>query len=473
MINHRRQSLKYVLTDWLSLNLGWFLFTMVRYSSLPGHSVGDGGFVEHLTLEPVLQGQIIFPFMMVALYWLSGYYNVPYFKSRLDDILNTVFVNLCGSIIIFFVAMVNDGFSERSTNITLLLLAWLFLTVPVYISRSFITHVASKKIHSGEIAYNTLVVGTGRSAIEIARRIDRSPRGNGFRIMGLVELSPEIRGDYGTQYEVSSIDDIRRTIADKGIERLIIVPHRSGMKQTSELISYLMPLGCEIFATPDLYSMIVMRPRMQDVVNDPLVDISSPGFSPMTANMKRTADVVLSSLALLVFSPLYLALALAVKIDSPGPAFYRQLRIGYHKKPFYIYKFRSMYTNSEADGPKLSAIDDPRITRVGRFLRKYRLDEFPQFWNVLKGDMSIVGPRPEREYYVRQIVERMPYYTLVHRVRPGITSWGMVKYGYASNIDQMIERLRYDLLYLENVSMGVDLKILFHTVRTVITGRGI
>lgn len=473
MINNRRQSLKYVLSDWLSLNVGWFLFTMVRYSALPDHMLGDGGFMGHIATSPVLEGQIVFPFMMVAMYWLSGYYNQPYFKSRLDDVLNTVFVSLCGSIVIFFVAMVNDGFSERSTNITLLLLLWLFLIVPVYICRVIITYSATKKIRRGEIAYNSLVVGTGRSAIELAEHINRSSRGNGFRIVGLVEVCPGQKSGYDTTLEVSDIADIRQTIAEKNIERLIVVPHRNGLKQTFELITKLMPLGCEIFATPDLYSMIVMRPRMQDVVNDPLVNISSPGFSPMTANMKRTADVVLSALALLLFSPLYLALAIAVKIDSPGPAFYRQQRIGYHKKPFYIYKFRSMYTDSETDGPSLSTIDDPRITRVGRFLRKYRLDEFPQFWNVLKGDMSIVGPRPEREYYVRQIVERMPYYTLVHRVRPGITSWGMVKYGYASNVDQMIDRLRYDLLYLENVSMGVDLKILFHTVSTVITGRGI
>lgn len=473
MINNRQQSLKYVLSDWLSLNLGWFLFTMVRYSARPGLMIGDGGFVAHISTSPVLEGQVIFPIMMVALYWLSGYYNQPYFKSRIDDILNTVFVSVFGSIVIFFVAMVNDGFSERSTNIILLLLLWLFLIIPVYISRAVITHFATKKIRCGEIAYNSLVVGTGRSAIELADRINRSSRGYGYRVVGLVEVCPGLKSSYDTSLDVSSLDDIQQTIVDKEIERIIVVPHRNGMKQTFELITRLMPLGCEILATPDLYSMIVMRPRMQDIVNDPLVNISSPNFSAMTANMKRTADVVLSALALLIFAPLYLAVAIAIKIDSKGPAFYRQQRIGYHKKPFYIYKFRSMYIDSEADGPALSTVDDPRITRVGRFLRKYRLDEFPQFWNVLKGDMSIVGPRPEREYYVKQIVERMPYYTLVHRVRPGITSWGMVKYGYASNVDQMIERLRYDLLYLENVSMGVDLKILFHTVSTVVTGRGI
>ena len=171
--------------------------------------------------------------------------------------------------------------------------------------------------------------------------------------------------------------------------------------------------------------------------------------------------------------PVYAVLALSVRLDSPGPVFYRQCRIGYHKRPFDIIKFRTMRTDAEEAGPALSADEDPRITRLGKILRKYRLDELPQFWNVLKGEMSLVGPRPEREFYIRQIMERQPAYSLIHQVRPGITSWGMVKFGYATSVDEMIERLRYDLLYLENVSFGVDLKILFHTVSTVLCGRGL
>ena len=181
----------------------------------------------------------------------------------------------------------------------------------------------------------------------------------------------------------------------------------------------------------------------------------------------------MSAVALLALTPVFAVIALLIKRDSAGPVFYRQTRVGYRKRPFGIIKFRSMRTDAESGGPALSTPDDPRITHVGRFLRKYRLDELPQFWNVLRGDMSLVGPRPEREHYVRQIVERVPYYSMIHQVRPGITSWGMVKYGYASSVDEMIERLRYDLLYIENVSFGLDIKILFHTVNTVLTGKGV
>ena len=188
---------------------------------------------------------------------------------------------------------------------------------------------------------------------------------------------------------------------------------------------------------------------------------------------KRCFDIVVAALLLVLLSPVFLVLAIAIKVDSPGPVFYRQERVGYRKKPFRIIKFRTMRPDAERCGPALSEADDPRVTTLGRRLRKYRLDELPQFWNVLRGDMSLVGPRPERAYYVDLIVARAPYYSLVHQVRPGITSLGMVKYGYASNVEQMVQRLRYDLLYIENISITTDLKILIHTVTTVVTGRGI
>jgi exopolysaccharide biosynthesis polyprenyl glycosylphosphotransferase len=204
-----------------------------------------------------------------------------------------------------------------------------------------------------------------------------------------------------------------------------------------------------------------------------LFDVGKSNLSVTETIIKFLFDKVVSVLAFVVLTPLFLYLAVRIRRDSAGPILFCQERIGRRGRPFMIYKFRTMVTCAEDDGPQLSMENDPRITPFGAFMRKYRLDELPQFWNVLKGDMSLVGPRPERRYFIDQILEHAPYYFLVHNVRPGITSLGMVKYGYAVNVYQMIDRLQYDIVYYNKMSLWLDMKILFLTVKTVVMGRGL
>lgn len=221
-----------------------------------------------------------------------------------------------------------------------------------------------------------------------------------------------------------------------------------------------------------MYDILSGSVKMNAIFGAPLIEIYPDLMPKWQQSVKRLIDIFVSLSVLIICAPLFIILAIAVKLTSKGPVFYSHERIGLHGQPFNIYKYRSMHVNAESSGPMLSSKNDKRITPLGSFMRKVRLDEMPQFYNVLKGDMSLVGPRPERQYFIDQIVQKAPHYYHLHKVRPGITSWGQIKFGYAENVDQMVERLKYDLIYIENMSLLVDFKILIYTILIVLQGRG-
>lgn len=460
-----------MIGDLLSTNIAWLLFNLFRYRWVDNASFFNS-LASFLTSENVIVGQIIIPLLMLGLYYLSGYYNNVFLKSRLQEFVTTSTTAFIGMVVIFFTALFNDVNAERALTYELMFVLYLMLFVVVYIVRYSITRVATHKIHRREWVFNTLIIGTSNTAEQMEKRLREMKKSMGFNIIGYVETT-EGAFHRPLNLPVYSLNEIADVCERENVKNIIVIQHRHGIKATMSLVSNLLSLDLPIYISPDLYQLLTSKVRVSNIVGEPLVDISKTEMSQCMLNMKRVSDIVISFFTLLIISPLLLAVAIAVKYSSKGPIFYKQSRIGYHKRPFNIYKFRSMYIDAEISGPALSTLNDPRITSVGRFLRKYRLDELPNFWNVLRGDMSLVGPRPEREYYIKQIMAKAPYYTLIHQVRPGITSWGMVKYGYASDVDGMVERLRYDLLYIENVSLLVDLKILFYTVQTVFTGKGI
>lgn len=472
MINTTRQRLFYITGDFITTNLAVLIFNICRFYILPDAIPLFYTLDRYLLSQNIMLGQIFFPLIMMGIYYLSGYYNIVFPKSRLQELGATFSAALIGTAIIFFIALINDLQSDRYFNYEIILILYASLFVPVYLVRLYITRITTSKIHSRELSFSTLIVGTSAKAMEFQRKIETARRSMGFNIVGFVATSPE-EHDVQCSLPIYSLEELHEICIKQQIDNLIIVSPQKSEEHTLELINKLLPLDMPIYISPNTLQLLTSRIPQGNIAGEPLIDISHTEMSQSTINCKRIADILISAFSLIIISPIIAIIATAIKIESKGPAFFKQTRIGYHKKPFKMYKLRSMYTDAENAGPALSVENDPRITRVGRFIRKYRLDELPQFWNVLRGDMSLVGPRPEREYYIRKIMERAPYYTLVHRVRPGITSWGMVKFGYASSIDEMVERLRYDLIYIENISIMVDIKIIIYTIHTVFTGKGI
>lgn len=463
-----KQAGKYILSDFVSASVAWLLFNILRYEILFIIKEGTDSLLDYLQYPGVLTGQIVIPFFWLVLYYFSGYYNKPFGKSRLTELFSTFITVLIGTIFVFFALLLDD--IPRSINIYYRLFFGMFglQFFITYIPRLLITQSGVRKIKNREWAMNVLIVGAGEKAVRIAHDLYRL----GYDICGFVSEDERIPVKADRNQVLGTVEDIPVLMEKKNVDEIVLAVESKNNKMLLGILYSLYRYKRPIKVLADRFNML-SKIQLRTIRGIPLVDVTDNNFSPAGQNIKFFLDKVSSAVALLLLSPLFVYIAWRVKRDSPGPVFFRQERIGYLGQPFWMYKFRTMYVNAEENGPSLSSEDDPRVTPFGRVMRKYRLDELPQFWNVLKGDMSLVGPRPERKYFIDEIVKTAPYYYLLHNVRPGITSLGMVKYGYAASVDKMVERMEYDILYYENMSLTLDLTILIYTVKTVVTGKGI
>ena len=397
-----------------------------------------------------------------------GYYNKPFGKSRLTELFSTFITVLIGTVFVFFALLLDD--IPRSIDIYYKLFFGMFglQFFITYIPRLLITQSGMRKIKNREWAMKVLIIGAGGKAVRIAHDLYRL----GYDICGFVSEDERTPVKADRNQVLGTVEDIPVLMEKENVDEIVLAVESKNNKALLGILYSLYRYKRPIKVLADRFNML-SKIQLRTIRGIPLVDVTDNNFSPAEQNIKLFLDKVCSVVALLLLSPLFAYIAWRVKKDSPGPVFFRQERIGYLGQPFWMYKFRTMYVNAEENGPSLSSEDDLRVTPFGRIMRKYRLDELTQFWNVLKGDMSLVGPRPERKYFIDEIVKTAPYYYLLHNVRPGITSLGMVKYGYAASVDKMVERMEYDILYYENMSLTLDLTILIYTVKTVITGKGV
>ena len=418
----RKQQIWYILADLISSELVWLCFLGFRWMVYEGRVAStDEVLIPAFSFWLPL---VVYPFVCLVVYYLSGYYLRPLQKPLWREFMRTFVSSGVIALFFFFIIIIDDDVASYDRYLVSLGVLFGLQFTLSYIPRLTITLLSRRR---GVLRTRT----------------------------------------------VHSMDEVDSLVAGEQDEVIIDLPTGYTDRQLYELIARLYPLTCEISMIPRVYDMLTGAARIGHLNRPSLIRITEQAMSDSELCLKRAVDVITSFTGLLLLSPLMAVIALMVKSSSKGPVLYSQERVGLYGLPFRIYKFRTMIDHAEANGvPQVTADNDPRITPIGHWLRKYRLDELPQLWNILKGEMAIVGPRPERPYFVEQIMKEAPYYCLLYKVRPGLTSWGPIRVGYTDTMAKMIERLNADIVYVENMSLLLDLKILFFTIGVIIHGKG-
>lgn len=401
-------------------------------------------------------------------------YRTWFARSRFDELTTLFKASFVGIFILFFLIFYDDMIHGQSAgNRYLIFLYWSIFLVFVGSGRLFVRSLQRYLLIKGVGRRNALIIGYNPKAFNIQRTITNY-RGLGLDPVGYVAVKEENIGkEYDGVKVYDTFENINKVIDKLDVKEIILALEKHEDDVLISVISKCEDKQVGLKIVPDLYEIISGQARTNQIYGFPLIDIMPQLMPEWEKKLKRIIDIFISLLILVITLPVTIITAIAIKLDSKGPVFFLQERMGQNGKVFKVIKFRSMIDNAEAySGPVWSHKDDPRITRVGKFIRKVRIDEIPQMINVLKGEMSLVGPRPERPYFVEKLTKEIPLYKRRLRVRPGVTGWAQVKHKYDETIDDVKTKLRFDLFYIENMSLRMDFKILFRTIFVVLSGRG-
>ncbi len=464
-MSSKTEKILVVVVDFITINLAFLAYFTFRVQS--------GWF------ELVVMPEFLLPMLVVYFYWLViftfvGMYRTWFAASRFDEISTLFKASFVGIFILFFIIFIDDYIHGiASATRILIFIYWGFFLFFVGAGRLFIRSFQRNLLIRGIGRRNALIVGFNPKANEVHEELLKA-KALGLDVKGYVSVRD---GSVGKEYQNVSVlntyENIQKVIDEHQINEVIIALEKENHEILIDIISKCEPKNVRLKIVPDLYEILSGQARTMQIYGVPLIDIMPELMPEWEKKLKRALDIIVSLLILIITLPVIIITSIAIKIDSKGPVFFRQERCGFNGRIFNIYKFRSMYEDAEKHtGPVWSTKDDPRVTRIGKIIRKLRIDEIPQMFNVLKGEMSLVGPRPERPFFVEKLSGELPYYNRRFKVRPGITGWAQVKHKYDESIEDVKIKLRYDLFYIENMSLRMDFKILFRTIFVVLFGKG-
>jgi len=461
-LSQKKEIFLLLISDFIAINLTWIIYFFIRVES--------GWFA--YTKVP----SFVFPMLAVYFFWLLmfsffGLYQHWYIRSRIDEINSIIKTTLVGIFILFFLIFIDDALSNiKFISRALIVLYWGLLVLITAVGRLVIRNMQIKLLRNGIGLKNTIVVGTNKKAYEIEEMINLYPE-YGFKLIGYIESDNEMEKD-NNFHVLGELNDIKKIIEEYNIEEVFIATEPSKRDIIMSVVNKTSDTNVRLKIMPDSHEVISGMVKTQHIYGTPLIDVMPELITLRLKIIKRFIDIFISVFVLTSLFPFMTLIAIIIKLTSKGPLIYIQKRIGKNGKIFKIYKFRSMYLNAESKGPVWARQNDPRVTPIGKFMRRTRIDELPQFWNVLKNDMSIVGPRPERPYFVEILKKEIPYYSRRFKVKPGITGWAQIKLEYDSSIDDVKAKLKYDFYYIENMSITLDIKIIVHTLSVIFKMKG-
>lgn len=436
------------------------------------------GFFSETNLETLIYLSVIIFLYWSFLFFFFGLYGSWYAKSRVDEFVTIFKTVSIGVFIIFLVTFDMERDLSQPPRLSRMFIVnyWLILLFMVTTSRMLFRTLQKKLLTAGLGHRRTLIVGWGKKGWELSDEIAKYPA-LGYNVVGFVDDADKQESGDPQPYRniplLGRLPQLEQIATEVKAQEIILALRSNRRQKVMDVLNRCNGLPVNFKIVPELYDIIIGQARTNQIYGFPLIDIL-PQFMPeWERKIKRLMDIGISAGILIGFFPLWLLIAIAIKIDSKGPMLYRQTRVGKDGQEFLIYKFRSMVEDAESlTGPRWAEKRDPRITRVGRVIRALRLDEVPQFLNVLKGEMSLIGPRPERPYFVDKFKQEIPLYTRRLKVKPGITGWAQIKGEYDTSIENVRTKLQYDLFYLENMSLRMDLKILLNTIHVMMMGKG-